>query len=432
MPIVKLLRLGLRQFAAGMLSVLALGILNRVMKVEMGLDLGLVSTLIAIHYFAAPLAIPFGHRSDRKPYFGLHRTPYIFAGTGLTVIATIAAPFSALHLESHQGSAVAVALVAFVFLLLGLGIYTAGTAYLSLIVDLTPEQERGKAVAIVWSMMMIGILVGVFLGIGILDQYTPTRLVTLFLIMSAIVAFFTVIAVIGMEQRRTSTPSIEGITNRQAIGLMFSGKQTRLFFGFLLSGILFLFLQNVVLEPFGGDVLRLDVQATTRFNAYQMVGVLSGMGLAGMWLTRRFSNRTIASFGLVFASFSFTGLGLISITANPTWINPAILTMGFGMGLFNVGALAIMMGMSVDGRTGLYMGAWTLSQAIANGFASTGGGLVHDLALVVSGTEPLAYATVFFLEALGLIGTYLLLQRLSIQQFRQETLQTSVIFAQSS
>ena len=38
----RVIRLGLRQFAAGMLSILVLGILNRVMKVEMGLPLGLI------------------------------------------------------------------------------------------------------------------------------------------------------------------------------------------------------------------------------------------------------------------------------------------------------------------------------------------------------------------------------------------------------
>ena len=43
MSLLHILRLGLRQFAAGMLSVLTLGILNRVMKIELGLNLTLVS-----------------------------------------------------------------------------------------------------------------------------------------------------------------------------------------------------------------------------------------------------------------------------------------------------------------------------------------------------------------------------------------------------
>ena len=143
MPLTRILRLGLRQFAAGMLSVLTLGILNRVMKVEFGLNLTLVSVVIGIHYFAAVVAIPFGHRSDRRPWRGYHRTPYIVLGTILTALSTALAPFVAFFLASQGGSLPAVALGVALFLLMGVGMYVAGTAYLSLITDLTVEEERG-------------------------------------------------------------------------------------------------------------------------------------------------------------------------------------------------------------------------------------------------------------------------------------------------
>ncbi|HEY43070.1 MAG TPA: BCD family MFS transporter [Anaerolineae bacterium] len=424
LPLLRLIRLGLRQFAAGMLSVLAVGILNRVMKVEMGLDLRLISMVIGIHYFAAPLAIPLGHRSDRHPYFGFHRTPYILVGTLITAAATIAAPSVALNLESTDGSLPAALLAGAVFLLLGTGMYTTGTAYLSLIADLTPERERGKAVAVVWSMMMIGILAGVFLGVGILEQYSQDRLIALFVIMGAIVMGLTLISVWGIEPPLHAMPSSDAITGRQAWALMISGRQTRIFFLFLFSGILFLFLQNVVLEPFGGDVLGMSVGETTRFNAFQMVGVLSGMALAGSWLSNRWGNKLTVGMGLLISSISFIALGLVSLTHGTHWVNMIVLLMGFGMGLFNVGGLAIMMGMSVGGRTGIYMGAWTLAQAMANGLASVGGGLVHDVVLLISNSEAVAYASIFFLEAFGLIVTFALLQRLSVAQFHQEALST--------
>jgi BCD family chlorophyll transporter-like MFS transporter len=392
------------------------------MKVEMGLDLGLVSLVIGVHYFAAPLAIPFGHRSDKKPYFGLHRTPYILAGTALSVVATIAIPFVALNLGAKSESLLAALLVALTFLLLGTGIFTAGTAYLSLVADLTPEKERGKAVAVIWSMMMVGILVGVFLGIWILKIYSPEHLVTLFLIMGILVAILTLVAIWGMETRNAPKASPEGLSSRQTWKLMITGHQTRLFFLFLFSGIFFLFLQNVALEPFGGDVLRMSVGQTTRFNAFQMFGVLGGMALAGSWFSSRFGNRVTAGLGLIMAMLSFIGLGAISLSANATWINSAILLMGLGMGLFTVGGLAIMMGMSVDGRTGMYMGTWTLAQALANGLASIGGGAIHDVALLISSSEPIAYAAVFLTETTGLIGTFVLLQRLSLVEFRKEAL----------
>ncbi|MEW6567128.1 MAG: BCD family MFS transporter [Chloroflexota bacterium] len=420
MSFARILRLGLRQFVAGMLSVLALGILNRVMKVEMGLDLGLVGLVIGAHYFAAPLAIPLGHRSDRKPLFQLHRTPYILAGAALTASATAAAPYAALHIGRQAGAPGAWLVGLAVFLLLGIGIYTSGTAYLSLVADLTPEHERPKAVSIVWSMMMVGILAGVLLGVGILDTYTASRLTGLFLVVAVAVFGLTLIAVWGQEQRTAVAPAAAAVPLPQAIRLMTRNRQARIFFAFLCMGILFLFLQQVVLEPFGGDVFGLDVRQTTLFNAFQMVGVLAGMAAGGAWLSRRLGTRGTAALGLILAALSFAMLALAALAGKAFWVRPAILVMGLGMGLFNVGGLALMMGMSVEGSIGLYMGAWTLAQAVANGLASVGGGALFDAAYAVLGTTPAAYAAVFGLEAVGLCGTAWMLSLVSAAKFREE------------
>lgn len=420
MPISQVIRIGLRQFAAGMLSVLALGILNRVMKVEMGLSLSLTSFVIGVHYFAAPLAIPFGHRSDKRAYFGYRRTPFILTGAGITALATALAPFVAIWMHRTGAAPASVAVGVGVFFLLGLGMYTAGTAYLALISDLTEPAERGRVVAVVWSMMMMGILGGVFLGSAILDQYDQVRLIALFLAMAATVVLLTLAAVYRVEQRAVLPQDQENGGDERPLEVLLSGRQPRLFFLFLSSGILFLFLQNAVLEPFGGDVLGLSIAQTTRFNAFQMVGVLAGMGVAGGWLSKRWGDKLTAALGLCLASVSFVLLTIVSVLALQQWVQIAILIMGLGMGLFNVGGLAIMMGMSVDGQTGLFMGAWTLAQALANGSASVGGGLIHDLVLSISGVEGVAYGAVFGVEAAGLMLTLLLLQRLDLSNFRRE------------
>jgi BCD family chlorophyll transporter-like MFS transporter len=429
LPIPRIIRIGLRQFAAGMLSVLALGILNRVMKVELGLDLRLVGLVIGIHYFAAPLAIPFGHRSDRHPLFGLHRTPYIILGTSLSVVATLAAPFAAFFMADSQASALSIAAASAVFLLLGTGIYTAGTSYLSLIADLTTVEERGKVVSVVWSMMMIGILVGVFLGTSILDHYSRSALTRLFTLMAALVAGFTLLSVLGVERRERSEPQAAEPAS-SAWREILSSRQSRYFFVFLFSGILFLFIQNAVLEPFGGDVFNMSVKQTTLFNAFQMTGTLTGMAFAGGVMSKRWGDKLTAGVGLVIAALAFLLLGAASLRGARAWVQPAILVMGLGMGLFNVGGLALMMGMSVSGRTGAYMGAWTLSQALANGLASIGGGLLHDGALAAFGLESSAYALVFFVEALGLLATFGLLQPISLRRFRAESGRASVAVAE--
>lgn len=425
MTLPRILRLGLRQFAAGMLSVLTLGILNRVMKVEFGLNLTLVSVVIGIHYFAAFVAVPFGHRSDRRPWRGYHRTPYIVLGTILTALTTAAAPFVAFFLASQGGSLPSAAVAMMVFLLMGVGMYVAGTAYLSLITDLTVEEERSKVIAITWAMMMVGILAGVFLGIRVMEQYSPEALVTLFLTMAGLLAVLTALALWGQERPRQATPSEDTLTLRQALRLLTISQQTRFFFAFLFAGIFFQFLQQMVLEPFGGDVFNLSLRETTLFNAYHMVGVLLGMALSGGWLARRVGKKATTGVGSVVTGVAFASLTLASVGGYLPLVRPGIFVLGLGTGVFTVGGLALMMDLSVKEQVGLFMGAWTLAQALANGLASVGGGMLHDAGLALFASEAGAYALVFGVEAAGSLAIIALLVQVDVIRFRTEVAELS-------
>lgn len=425
MSLPRILRLGLRQFAAGMLSVLTLGILNRVMKIELGLNLTLVSLVIGAHYFAAIIAIPFGHRSDKHSWRGYHRTPYIALGTALTALATALAPFVAFFLAGQDGSLPAAAIGVGLFLLMGTGMYVAGTTYLSLITDLTVEEERSKVIAITWAMMMAGILAGVFLGVWVMEHYSSERLVTLFLMMAGLVVGLTALAVWGQEPPRAIRPSAKALTLKQALWLLTTSQQTLFFFAFLFGGIFFLFVQQMALEPFGGDVFGLNVKETTFFNAYQMVGVLLGMGMTGGWLARRLGKKAATGLGAVVSAIAFALLAVASIGSYLPLVKPGIFFMGLGMGIFTVGGLALMMDLTVKEQVGLFMGAWTLAQALANGLASVGGGILHDVGFGLWGSEAGAYALVFLVEAGGLLGIIALLLQVDVTRFRAEVAKLS-------
>lgn len=425
MSLPRILRLGLRQFAAGMLSVLTLGILNRVMKIELGLNLTLVSLVIGAHYFAAIIAIPFGHRSDKHSWRGYHRTPYIALGTALTALATALAPFVAFFLAGQDGSLPAAAIGVGLFLLMGTGMYVAGTTYLSLITDLTVEEERSKVIAITWAMMMAGILAGVFLGVWVMEHYSSERLVTLFLMMAGLVVGLTALAVWGQEPPRAIRPSAKALTLKQALWLLTTSQQTLFFFAFLFGGIFFLFVQQMALEPFGGDVFGLNVKETTFFNAYQMVGVLLGMGMTGGWLARRLGKKAATGLGAVVSAIAFALLSVASIGSYLPLVKPGIFFMGLGMGIFTVGGLALMMDLTVKEQVGLFMGAWTLAQALANGLASVGGGILHDVGFGLWGSEAGAYALVFLVEAGGLLGIIALLLQVDVTRFRAEVAKLS-------
>jgi BCD family chlorophyll transporter-like MFS transporter len=251
-----------------------------------------------------------------------------------------------------------------------------------------------------------------------MESYTPRALIAVFLGVALAVVVLTVVAIWRQETPGTHATRA-AVSTREALRLL-NGRQPRLFFAFLASGILFLFLQQVVLEPFGGDVFGMSIRQTTLFNAYQMVGVLAAMAAGGAWLSRRLGEKRTAGLGLIVAGLSFALLGAASILERPGLVPAAIGLMGAGMGFFNVGGLALMMGMSVEGNNGVFMGAWTLAQALANGLASVGGGLAHDWALRIFASEPAAYAAVFLLEAGGLIATTVLLAGVSTEEFRAQ------------
>ena len=420
MSLARVLRIGLRQFAAGMLSVLTLGVLNRVMKVEFGLNLTLVSLVIGTHYFAAFVAIPLGHQSDWRAWRGYYRTPYILFGAGLTALTTALAPFAAFLLARSGGSMPAALVSGGLFLLMGVGMYVAGTAYLSLITDLTEEEERGRVVATTWSMMMVGILAGVFLTIRILGNYTPQGLVALFLVMSVVLMALTVLSIWGQERRASVQRPQQALNLRQAVRLVAVSGQARSFFVFLFTGIFFQFVQQMTLEPFGGDVFGLSVKETTLFNAYQMVGILLGMGVSGAWLVRRVGKKKTTAIGSLVAGIAFVALTLASSGEHLVLVRPAIVLTGLGMGAFTVGGLSLMMDFTVQQQVGLFMGAWTLAQALANGLGSVGGGVLHDLGLALFASEAGAYALVFGVEALGSLAILSLLLRVDVSRFRRE------------
>ena len=427
-----LLRLGLFQLGAGSVSVLLLGVLNRVLRVEMGLDLLLIGVVLGgAHYAGALAAIPFGYYSDRHPILGLRRTVYIIAGITAVCLALATAPFVAMKLAASSGWLWVV--VGFLFFLTeGIGTYIAGTAYLSLITDLTAESERGRAAALIWTLLMVGILVGVFFSVITLREYSFAALSLSFAMAALGVFGLALIALWGQERRVTSRPRSQQSDSLSAsIKLLISSRQTRYFFAFLVVGLFCTFMQDVILEPFGGEVLQLPVRATSLFNAYQMVGVIVAMWLGSAQLIPRHGKKTVTASGAWVQVGAFV---LLAVSGLPNWnwlAPPAVFTLGAGMGLFTVGGVSLMMDMTHSSQTGLFVGAWTLAQALAKGPAAIAGTGLHNFARAL-GAEPAgAYAAVFFVEAVGLALAVWLLGKVGVPRFRQEVAQFSAAISQA-
>lgn len=414
-----LLRLGLREFAAGLTSVLMLGVLNRVLKVELGVSLAVIAPLLATLNLAAPLAIIVGHRSDTRPIRGRRRTPRIVLGGVIAGLALMGAPTIARGLAA--GLTVASVGAAFaLFTVMGIGMYGAGSVFFALIADLTPDDERGHAASTVYLMLMGGILAGVALT-GTILRPDASNLGTLFTTAGVVVIVLTVLSVWGIEPPASSFDGSDAESLGDRLRRLGSLEQPRRFFVFMIASTVFLFLQRAILEPFGGEVLGMDVRQTSAFEAMLTVGILAGMLTAGRPWIERSGRLRAAHRGLVASSVGFWVLVLAALTGTPAPAWLTILVIGVGQGLFSVAALSLMLTLTGTRATALLMGLWTVAHAIAQGAATAAGGLLYELARNLVGTPARGYAVVFALQALGLLACLPLLSRIDPERFRYET-----------
>jgi BCD family chlorophyll transporter-like MFS transporter len=254
-----------------------------------------------------------------------------------------------------------------------------------------------------------------------MPEYEPAAFWRLTWISLAGAALFWFFSVLGEERgAAVATPGAQQIPAfRETWKAILGDVRTRRYALFLGASAFFAFMQDSVLEPFGGDVFGLSVGETTRFNAYWGVGVLIGM-LATMAFTRRWPPdrqvRTTA-WGLVALGIPILVLAWSSFSLQQALVVPTLVFFGLGFGVFTVGGVSLLMAMSREQQAGSYLALWSMIQLILRGSGIALGGVLRDLALAASGSLATAYAFVFLVEGLGLIGCVALLRRVDVAGF---------------
>jgi BCD family chlorophyll transporter-like MFS transporter len=274
-------RLGLFQMGLAMMSILTLGVLNRVMIQEIAIPATLVSLLLALPAFVSPSRIWFGQISDAKPLWGYHRTAYVWVGAAIFAIAAFLAVQVMWQLNSVANDPNGwvwttatigwTAILGLVFAIYGLAICASGTAFAALLVDISEENNRSKVVGVVWSMLMLGIIVGAVISSSLLGQITPEADIInlqgainrLFIIVPSIVFGLSIVATLGVEKKYSLYSSRSTLANREdsitlgaAWKILTASPQTALFFTFLLVMTFCLFMQDPIVEPFAGQVFN--------------------------------------------------------------------------------------------------------------------------------------------------------------------------------
>jgi BCD family chlorophyll transporter-like MFS transporter len=400
-----IVRLGLVQTGLGAIVVLTTSTLNRVMVVELAMPAMLPGALVAIHYALQVLRPAWGHGSDR----GSRRTPWIVGGMAVLALGGfLAALATALMAQSPFGG---IALAAFAFALIGVGVGAAGTSLLVLLAKRTDDGRRAAAATIVWVMMIAGFIVTTAVAGQLLDPFSPARLVAVSAGVSLVAMALTALGIWGVEApapaapRAAETPRPDG-SFIEALRAVWDEPQARRFAIFVFVSMLAYSAQDLILEPFAGVVFGLTPGETTRLSGLQHGGTLIGMVLVpliGALLPRWRGNLKVWTVGGCIAS----ALALLAL-ATAAQIGPAfplkaaVTALGVTNGAYAVAAIGSMMALVSAGgtqREGLRMGLWGTAQAVAFGTGGFLGTVAADAARAVLGSPAQAYATVFVAEA---------------------------------
>ena len=180
LPLPRLLRLSLFQVSVGMAMVLLTGTLNRVMIVELGVPAWLVGLMVSLPLVFAPLRAFIGFKSDtHRSVLGWRRVPYIWFGTMLQFGGFAIMPFALIVLsgDTHGPIAIGQAGAALAFLLVGAGLHTTQTAGLALANDLAPPESRPRVVALLYVMLLLGMVASAVVFGVLLRDFSQIHLI---------------------------------------------------------------------------------------------------------------------------------------------------------------------------------------------------------------------------------------------------------------
>jgi BCD family chlorophyll transporter-like MFS transporter len=385
LPLPRLLRLALFQVSVGLSTALLVGTLNRVMIVELGMAAWLVAVMVALPVLAAPARALVGHRSDvHASAIGWRRVPYVWIGTLLQFGGLAIMPLALLVLTGRGElglAGVGYAAAALAFLLVGAGQQTVQTAGLALATDLAPETSRPRVVALMYVGLLAGMVGGGAACALLLDPFSPNRLVQVVQGAAMVVAALNLVAVWKQEPRDPARRPRRGAA-APAFGPRWRAFTAQpgvpRFLWAVALGTAAFNMQDIVLEPYGGEVLKLPVGATSSLTALMALGALAAFGFAARRLARGSDPLRLAALGAVLGLPAFCAVIFAAPLDAPWLFRAGSCLIGFGGGLFAVGTLTAAIALEPRGHAGMALGAWGAVQATAMGVAIAGGGVLRD------------------------------------------------------
>lgn len=388
LPLSQLLRLSLFQISVGMAAVMLLGTLNRVMIVELSVAATIVAAMIAIPVLVAPFRALLGFKSDNyRSAIGWKRIPYLWFGSMWQFGGLAIMPMALLVLSGDQTIEVGrwgEVAAALAFLLTGLGMHMTQTAGLALAADRATDETRPQVVALLYVMFLIGMGISAVIIGTLLRDFSALRLVQVVQGAAVVTLLLNVIALwkqervapMTQEERAAPMPLF-----KDAWRDLTSGTEAGRLLVVIFLGTLAFNMQDVLLEPYGGEILGLSVSATTLLTALWALGALVGFGLAARWLKGDTHPHRMAARGILIGLGAFSAVIFAAPMNSTTLFFAGAAGIGLGGGLFAVATLTSAMALDTKGTAGkgLALGAWGAAQATAAGLAIFIGGALRDI-----------------------------------------------------
>ncbi|HSF63360.1 MAG TPA: PucC family protein [Paracoccaceae bacterium] len=407
LPLRQLLRLSLFQVSVGMASVLLLGTLNRVMIVELSVPAMVVAIMIALPVMSAPFRALLGFRSDtHRSAIGWKRVPYLWFGSLWQMGGLAIMPFALIVLggdQIHGPTWAGEVLAALAFLMTGLGLHMTQTAGLALASDRATDETRPRVVALLYVMFLLGMAISAIIVGWLLRDFSDIRLIRVVQGCALATLILNLVALwkqervrpMSQEEREAPRPLF-----RDAWADLMRGGQAGRLLAVVAVGALAFNMQDVLLEPYGGEIMGLSVSATTMLTALWALGALVGFGLAARWLGRGLDPYRMAARGILIGIAAFSAVVFAAPMGSTALFYTGAGMIGLGGGLFSVATLTAAMTMPAQGLAGrgLALGAWGAAQATAAGLAIALGGTLRDTigGLAQSGALGEALATPSF------------------------------------
>jgi BCD family chlorophyll transporter-like MFS transporter len=419
MPFSRLLRLSLFQVTVGMAAVLLVGTLNRVMIVELGVPAWLVAVMISLPLVFAPLRAVVGFQSDNhRSVLGWKRVPYLWFGTMLQFGGLAIMPFALIILSGDSNGPILIgkAAAALAFLMVGAGLHTTQTVGLALATDLTEPENHPSVVALLCMMLLLGMIAsGLIFGV-VLAHFSEIRLIQVIQGCALATMVLNAIALWKQEPRCPSETRHDRARSSFASAWREFDRagDARRRLAALGIGTFAFSMQDILLEPYGGQVLHLAVGTTTGFSALLAFGGLIGFASAAKLLGGGTDPYRLAGWGAVAGLVAFTALIFAAPFQSLNLFALGVVLIGFGAGVFAHCTLTAAMSVAGRGQIGLALGIWGAVQASAAGSAVAAGGLIRDFVAVLAGQGRLGpalidpatgYGVVYVIEILLLFAT---------------------------